>query len=272
MMHALVVEDIMATSDLIKGRINTLSDEVFKIDQAFDLENAYQFIVSNDYDILFLDIQMPKGTTFDLLKRLSDEKKINFEIIFITGQKESEYLINAIKFSAIDFLYKPIEDDALINAINKAKEKVEHRKNEKRVELLLDYLESSEKKKTDRVAFQLSKGIIKFFAINDITHLKADGVVTKIHLADGSEYSATKNLGFYRAFLISQFEFCSIAHGLIINMDQVDDYLHKDLTVTMKNGIQLKASRRGGKEFKERMEASFVNNRNFFNRLKNILN
>lgn len=272
MMHALVVEDITATSDLIKGRINSLTNDISQIDQAYNLDSAYQYIVNNNYDIIFLDIQMPNGTTFDLLKKLSEEKRIAFEIIFITGQTESEYLINAIKFSAIDFLYKPLEDEALSQAIHKAKDKIENRKNAKRVELLLEYVDTIDKTNTDRVAFQLSKGVIKFFNINDISYLKADGVVTKIHLIDGTEYSATKNLGYYRSFLINQFDFCSISHSLIINMEQVDDYLHKDLIVTMKNGLQLKASRRGGKEFKDKMEESMVDKRSYLQRLKNFLN
>lgn len=270
-MNALIVEDIISTCDLIKNRIQSLSKSIKTIDQAHDLETAYNKISKNDLDIVFLDIQMPNGTTFDILKRLSDENKIDFEIIFITGQKESEYLINAIKFSAIDFLYKPLDDEALIQAIEKAENKITNRKNAKRVELLLEYVDKVDSNHTNRVAFQLSKGLIKFFNVDQITHLMADGVVTKVFLADGAEYRATKNLGYYKSFLISQFNFCSISHGTLINVDLVDGYMHKEQIVSMKNGFKLKASRRGGKEFKDRMEDSLLDGGSFFTRLKNLI-
>lgn len=61
--------------------------------------------------ISFFGRKMPKGTSFDLLKKLSLDNKITFESIFVTGEKESTYVINALKFSAIDYLYKPLDDD-----------------------------------------------------------------------------------------------------------------------------------------------------------------
>ena len=75
---ALIVEDVKETSDYIYQRVSMLCPAIVKIDQALTLSEAEEFIESNRYDIVFLDIQMQTGTSFDLLKRLSDKGGINF--------------------------------------------------------------------------------------------------------------------------------------------------------------------------------------------------
>ncbi len=255
-MKALIVEDIKSTSDLIKGRIQKLEPSLNEIDQAYNLDEAYLQILENEYDLLFLDIQLPNGTTFDLLRKLSTKEQIKFEIIFITGQKESEFIMNAIKFSAIDFLHKPLDDEELSVALNKAIKKIDLLKYNQQIDLLLDIVSSQEHKLNSRIAINLNKGIIKFFDVNEICYLEADGVITRIHLVSGKEYSATKNLGYYKSFMVSQFNYRSISQSLIVNMDHLEDYNHSELKVRMKNGLVLKASRRGGKEFKQALEDS----------------
>lgn len=270
-MKALIVEDIIATSNLIKSRIKAVHPAMLILDQAFELEKAYQLITKNTYDLVFLDIQMPKGTTFDLLKKLASKAEIDFEIIFITGQKESEFIMNAIKFSAIDYLYKPLEDSALRLAIDKAKQKIEKRKYNSQIELLLELIDPTVLQSKNRIAIHLSKGNIKFFNIEDIAYLSADGVVTKLVMMDNIEHTATKNLGYYKSFLIAQFDFQPISHSTLVNMNQVESYAHSNLTVSLKNGTLLKASRRGGKEFKAKLEESSIVSIGFFSKIKQLL-
>jgi len=255
-MNALIVEDIKAASDLIKGRVEKLAPSIGQIDQAYSIKEAYEMVTSNGYDILFLDVQLAEGTSFDLLKKLKEEDRISFEIIFITGQMDSEFLVNAIKFSAIDFLNKPLDDLALSTALEKALKKIDLLKYNLQIGLLLDLVGEKKPQNINRIAINLNKGLIKFFDVETINYLMADGVVTKIMMVDGREYSATKNLGFYKSFLVSQFNFYSISQSILINIDHLDKYSHSDLTVMMKNGQKVKASRRGGKEFKTLLENS----------------
>lgn len=255
-MNALIVEDIKSTSNLIKGRVEKLAPSIKQIHQAFDVTEAYNMVTATSYDILFLDVQLAEATSFDLLKKLKEEDSISFEIIFITGQMKSEYLVNAIKFSAIDFLNKPLEDEAFSAAIDKALKKIDLNNYNLQVGLLLDLVGDKNPKNVNRIAINLNKGIIKFFDVSQINYLIADGVMTKLILVDGQEYSATKNLGFYKSFLVSQFNFHNISQSILVNMDHLDDYSHSDLTVRLKDGTRLKASRRGGKEFKTLLENS----------------
>lgn len=257
-MKALIVEDIPETSALIKNRVTKLAPYIEDIDQVYDLDSAYTALAKGQYQLVFMDIQLPKGTSFDILKKLAEQEQINFEIIFITGQMESEFIMNAIKFSAIDYLNKPLEDAALLTAITKAHNKIEQSKNNERIELLLDLVNEKNDLKAKRIAIHLSKGFVKFFDVNEITHLVADGVVTKIMTNDGKEYVAVKNLGFYKSFLVLQYEFYAISQSTIVNMQYVSDYNHRELSLSLKDGTTLLASRRGGKEFRKVIEDTML--------------
>ena len=267
-MRTLIVEDIRKTSEVIKNRVRKMAMDVLVIDQAFNGEEAYTMLVEKEYDLVFLDIQLPHGTSFDLLKELKKRDQINFEIIFITGQKESEFIMQAIKFSAIDYLLKPIEDEPLLAAIDKARNKLKLIKQNDQVELLLDIVD--DKSKGNKVAFQLTKGVIKFFKLDDVSHLVADSTVTRIITTNGQEHIAIKNLGYYKKFLISQYDFQPISQSIIINMNQLEDYDHNSLSVRLKNGMQLTASRRGGTEFRKLLESTLVKGSSLKTKIKRL--
>lgn len=254
-MKALIVEDIQKTSDLIKNRIGVITDEINECDQAFTLQEAHELINRNNYDIVFWDVNMPNGTSFDLLKRLASENLINFESIFITGEKESEYIINALKFSAIDYLYKPVDDIELKEAIKKALEKRLKSKDNEQIDLLLDLL-SKKELSNKRVAFNLIKGNTVFININEITYLEADGIITKIHLNDKTVLNANKNLGYYKSFLLEENNFFLISHSVIANVSEVLSFNNKTLEVEFKNKSKIFASRRKAKDFKDYMSSS----------------
>ena len=130
-------------------------------------------------------------------KKLSLENKITFESIFVTGEKESTYVINALKFSAIDYLYKPLDDDELMVATNKAIEKRLKSKSNQQIDFLLQMLSTS-KNESQKVAFNLIKGTTVVIELDHIVMLEADGVITDIYLNDQTILHACKNLGFYK--------------------------------------------------------------------------
>lgn len=249
-MNALIVEDIVTTANLIKNRVESLVPEINLIHMAFSLEEAENMIFLNNYDIVFWDVNMPRGTSFDLLKKLSLVKKINFESIFITGEKESDYVINALKFSAIDYLYKPLDDEELVLAVNKAIEKKIKSQDNKQVDLLLQLLSQSENQ-SQKVAFSLIKGNTVFIDLDKIVMLEADGVISKIHLDDKTILHASKNLGFYKSFLLERDFFFQVSHSVIANVKEVKSFDNKNLIIYFKNNTFTSVSRRRAKEFKD---------------------
>ena len=248
---ALIVEDITDTSDFIKQRIVKLCPAINSLDQAFSLDQAYEMIRTSNYDIVFLDIQLPKGTGFDLLNRLSEEGKIDFEIIFITGESEKEYTLRAIKYSALDFLYKPLDDAELVIAVNKAIEKLKNNYFNKQIKLLLDRVGHEKVSKTNKIAFHLHNGVVEFVNVAEIKYLQADGVISYIYLENGDKLTITKNLGYYKDMLIADYNFHLISNSLLVNHEFIQRYNHHELLLTLKDGSRLYASKRFGKEFKD---------------------
>jgi len=252
-MTALIVEDVKTTSDLIKERIKLVSNDFTSLEQAFTLIEAYDKILLKSYDIIFWDINMSTGTSFDLLKRLATEDKITFENIFITGEKESEFIISALKFSAIDYLYKPLDDNELKSSIEKAILKRNKTKESDQIELLLDFL-TKNGSQNKKVAFNLIKGNVVYVNLEDITFLEADGVITKIFLNDCTCLNASKNLGFYKSFLLNENHFFLASHSAIINARQIENFDQKNLTINFKNKLTTAVSRRRVKDYKDFMK------------------
>ena len=205
---------------------------------------------------MFLDINLPIGTSFDLLKKVLEKKEINSQIIFLTGQKEREYLMSAIKFSAIDYLYKPVDSDELEAAIDKAKKEIEKRERIGQVNVLMDLVANEKNLKNSTIAIHLPKGKIASINTKDITHMLAEGPITQVVLENGSSITAVRNLGFYKEFLQEHCDFFLVSKSILINLDQLEYYDHKKLKVELKNGTELACSRRGGKQLKEHLQSS----------------
>jgi two-component system LytT family response regulator len=248
---ALVVEDVEDTSNYIRQRIEKLCPTIGIIQQAFSIDEAYDKIKSNHFDIIFLDIQLPKGTGFDLLRRLSDQGKIDFEIIFITGESAKEFTLRAIKYSALDFLYKPLDDTDLITAVNKATDKLKSQHFNRQIKLLLDRVGTNDLNKTSKIALHLHNGIVEFVNVEEIKYLEADGVVAYVYLKSGDRLTTTRNLGYYKEMLMMDYNFYPISNSLLVNQEYILRYNHKELMLTLIDGTVLFASKRFGKSFKD---------------------
>jgi len=269
--QALIVEDVPDTSDYIRQRVEKLFPQINKIFQSFDIEAAYDLLKQNSVQLVFLDIQLTTGTGFDLLRRLMNENLIDFEIIFITGESAKEYTLKAIKFSAIDFLYKPLDDGELTQAVNKALVKINHKAYNQQIKLLLERVGVSQGNPSNKMAFHLHSGVIEFVDISDILYLQADGVITYIFLKNGIRLTATRNIGFYKEMLVSDYHFHPISNSLLVNMEYIKKYNHRELTVELTDGTSLYASKRFGKEFKDTFNSSGNSVKSIASALKKLL-
>lgn len=249
--NAVIVEDSEINRKTLKKMLGAYCEEVSIIGEAATIEDAYMTIKEVEPDLVFLDIQMKKGTTFDLLKRLHDESSIDFDIIFVTAYGMFEYATKALEYAALDFITKPIDKDKLIVAVNKAKSKIGKNSQKQQVALLLENL-SQLNSKSRKIAIHMPKGIIEFVPVEEILYLEADGVVTHVFLEpNGKKITAMKNLGNYGKLLINDYNFFQISNSCVVNLDYVKRYNHSELTLTFSNGMSVFASRRGGQDFKK---------------------
>jgi two-component system LytT family response regulator len=248
-LSAIMVEDMLANREVLRTMLTDLCPQVELVGEAENVEQGYQLIKSTQPDIVFLDIQLDRETSFDLLDRLHEEDAIGFEIIFITGVGTFENVTRAIEFSALDFIHKPISEEKLVSAVEKAAKRVQKPQYNRQIELLLDIL-SHPTQKSRRIAFHLLKGVIEFVPVDDVVLLEADGPVTHIRLRDGTKLTAMKNLGHYSRLLTSDYDFFQISNDKVVNLDFVKRYNHAELTLTLLDGSHLIAARRGGQDLR----------------------
>ncbi len=131
-MNAIIIEDELRSREFLKTLIDEYCPQVTVTGMASSVDEAVNLIDSEKPGLIFLDIEMHKGTGFDVLQRV---KERNFHVIFTTAY--DHYAIRAIKFSAVDYLLKPIDVEELQQAVQKVEEKVNNNTSRQTLEMLL---------------------------------------------------------------------------------------------------------------------------------------
>jgi two-component system LytT family response regulator len=193
-------------------------------------------------DLVFLDVQMPHLSGFDLLKKVSP---FDFEVIFVTAH--DQYAIKAIRFSALDYLLKPVDIDDLRAAIQKVKERLEHKNTSQQYQSVLHNAQQNSGK-IDRLAVPTQDGI-EFFHTADIVYCEAQGSYTNILLKGKIKALVSRNLKDFEN-LLSDSGFCRVHHSFLINMSHVRKYVKGEGGyVVMTDDHYVDVSRRKKDEF-----------------------
>lgn len=194
-------------------------------------------------DLVFLDIEMPVMNGFILLQNLHYK---NFELVFVTAY--DHYAIRAIRYSALDYLLKPVEVDELQAAVEKAFNKRQSSSSQNlRLDLLLENL-GAEKKKFQRIAIPQRDGV-QLVKIEEIIYLEASVNYTILHLHGGARLLASRNLKEYEELLPAEF-FVRIHHSFIINVNYVEKYIRGEGgQVVLSNKTTLDVAKRKKQEF-----------------------
>lgn len=248
MIRTILVEDSAENREFIRSLLVKYCPAVEIVGEAGTLAEAESLIEEKNPHVVLLDIQMQRGTSFDLLEKLYAQDKITFEIIFITAHGTFEYATKAIQYSALDYITKPVDPEKLQVAITRAEEKISARVDPARFALLFEHLRESLKPHQKRIAFQLPKGILEFIEVSQIQWLEADGQISWVHLDGGRKLAAMKHLGHYHDLLSSDFPFFRISDKYLLNIDFLKRYNPRESTITLSDGNILIASRRGGQE------------------------
>ena len=168
-------------------------------------------------DLVFIDVQMPQMSGFDVLQEASP---INFEVIFVSAH--DQYAIKAIRFSALDYLLKPIDVDELMHAVRKAKERIINKSSVYQYQSVLNNIQLRSGK-IEKLAVPTADGI-DFFETRDIIYCKADGSYTIIMLKNNQRVLVCKNLIDFENLLVHS-GFCRVHHSHLINLSHVQRYV-----------------------------------------------
>lgn len=233
MKRALIIDDENRTRDLIAKMINSFGLDIEAIPAGENVQSGIAAIEELKPDIVFLDIQMPDGTGFDVLKSVKNK---NFEVVFITAHEE--FAIKAIKFSALDYLLKPIDPVELKLAVEKAIKAVDDKKEESQFEALQYNIQPNQKR---RLVLKTQESV-HVIELDQIIRCEADRNYTSFFLLGGKKILVSKTLKEYET-LLSSHNFLRIQQSHLINLDYVDRYdKGNGGSVVMKDGSEVPLS------------------------------
>jgi two-component system LytT family response regulator len=245
MLKSIIIDDELKARESLKKMLLTFCENIEVMATCQNVMEAIEAINRTKPDVIFLDIQMQGETGFDLLTQL---KSVDFEVIFTTAH--SEYAIKAIKFSAIDYLLKPID----VTELQAAVEKVRNTKGGNIVERMQQLLQNMKTPSPDKykLALPTAEGLT-FIKIEDVMYLKASGNYTEIFMHNGQKHLVSRHLKEYDDLLAEQ-NFFRIHHSTLINVNFIKNYVRGEGGyVIMSDSSSLDVSRRKKDAFLEKI-------------------
>lgn len=199
-------------------------------------------------DVWILDIELGDGDIFSVLDQVSEARLHAVCIIFLTAFSTREYMLKALRQSAIDYLLKPVDPELLKEAIDKAR----HRKSDLNLARRLEELKALITKDqgglpNGKIPFFLTKGAIRYVDIQQIVYLEGEDSVTYVHLFPQERLISTRNLGFYKALLQRDGSFLAASKKYLVNTAYIEKYEPDHFRLLLTNKQEILVSRRGGK-------------------------
>jgi len=247
-LRAVIVDDEPDAIKILRGLVEKHCKDVEIIAEAYTIKEAIIKIDQFTPDLLFLDVELSDGTGFDLLQKISDK---NFETIFVTAH--NHYSIKAFKFSAVDYLLKPVDVDEFRNAVDRAKNFHSHRSlNESHnyYDVLFENLNAASPKK---FALPTSEGL-EYVNIDDVILIKADGSYSELLFNSGKRKLVAKVLKDFHERLY-EYGFFRSHNSFLVNLKHVKKLLKKDGgCIEMSDGSIASLSKRNVDLFKQIMK------------------
>jgi two-component system LytT family response regulator len=203
-----------------------------------NVDEAAEKIKNLQPDLIFLDIAMPVKNGFELLKEL---KGSNFEVIFVTAH--NQFMIEAFHFSAIDYLLKPVEDDLLVDAVNRAKKRIEEKSGNKNIETFLHNLRQKQTPQKMRLCIPSLKGF-QVIELDDILYAESLGNYTNLYFSNKLMVCTSKPMHEYER-LLEDAGFVRIHKSILVNLLHVKEYLRGEGgSVILSNCKEVEVARR----------------------------
>lgn len=219
MIKAVIIDDEEHGRLALQLMLREYFPEIAVIDTGFNVQSGLEVIRKHRPDIVFLDIQMPDGSGFDMLHQL---EVFNFEVIFTTAY--SEYAIDAFQLPALGYLLKPIADDQLKTTVQRA------------INFLRDITDVAKSAETaPEVQLNSSNKLLlnntdgfEVIILNQIIRLEGDRNYTKIHFVDKEPILSSHNLGWFEKLLSKNIEFFRASKSNLINLNHITRYTKID--------------------------------------------
>ncbi|WP_298221843.1 LytTR family DNA-binding domain-containing protein [Flavobacterium sp.] len=224
MTTALLIDDDKHLREGMKSLLERHAPEILIVGEAESVKTGIEAIEKHNPQVVFLDIHLTDGTGFDILEQVAKTNgKLTSHIVFITAHEQ--YALKAFKFSALDFLLKPVDPEDLKKSIAKIKEALEKNTSFEHIDLLLENI----RKKVDhfkRIALSTTDGI-HLFEINDIIRCESHDNYTQFFIKNHKPLLISKTLKEYEE-LLSEHGFERIHQSHLINLSYLKSYIKTD--------------------------------------------
>jgi len=216
MIRAILIDDETHCRETLSIQLEKYCSEIQLLSQCNSASQGLKAIEQYHPDLVFLDVEMPTMNGFEMLQQFS---KMPFEVIFTTGY--DAYAIKAIRFSAIDYLLKPIDKDELLKAVEKVRQKTNHNLSQQ-FDILLQKL--GDKQRTlQKIALPTLDGF-ELVPLENILHCEADSNYTRVMLKDAKKIMVSRTLKEIEE-LLDGHPFLRIHHSHLVNLNEIVRYI-----------------------------------------------
>jgi two-component system, LytTR family, response regulator len=236
-MKALIIDNEPYLRSALQKLLAQFCPEIRVIEEAQGVQSGLLKIKSFKPDILLLDVEMDDGTGFDLMKQIVDP---SFQLVFVTAH--NKYAIEAFQFSAIDYLLKPVDPEALQNAVQKAQKNIRNKTLQQQVQVLLQQLSGMQSQDKKIVLKDLDNTY--FIRVADILYCEAEGTYTKFFIQNNNPILVSKNLKEYEAIL-EPLGFIRTHHSFLANPEKIKLFDKTDGgALILEGGLSIPVSQR----------------------------
>lgn len=237
MIRAIIVEDEKHSRETLRGLLDRYCRNVIVVAEADSYRAGLAVIKEFKPQLIFLDIQMPDGSGFRMLEEIDE---INFEIIFTTAF--DQFAIKAIKYSALDYLLKPIDPEELANALKKVEQKISKQAVNQNIQVLLDNIKNKDADPPKIVLSTSEK--IHVIETDQILRCESDNYYTNFFLTDGKQILVSKTLK-ENEQMLGGHNFIRPHKSHLVNVKYIKGYLRSDGGyIEMTDGTKIPVSRR----------------------------
>lgn len=219
MLKAIIIDDEPDCVKLLALQLKMYCPQVQVVAGCTESETGYLKIKELLPDIVFMDIEMPVMNGFQLLEKIGS---IQFSLVFVTAY--DQFAVKAFRFSALDYLLKPIDGKDLKAAVEKAEQR--HWPQPQQLNLLKEQLHGGTKNIPDKIALPYQNGVI-FAEIKNVIYCESDNNYTRIYTVDGKKYLVAKTLGDIQEVLEER-NFLRIHRQYLINLSHIKKYVRGD--------------------------------------------
>ena len=229
---AIIVEDVKKFHAVIETFLEEVAPYVQIVAKATTLIDAKEYISRFSPQLVFLDIQfdVEGKTAFDLLKELSEQHKLDFQIIIITAFNQTEYYKEAFNYGALHFLTKPIDKLKLKQAIDRVSININQSPGNQLLSQFMQFHEQIRLSKTSNKMIIEGLNFVEVVLLNNIVYFEADGRYTDIYLinAHSKPICSSTNIGEYEKRLANHPDFFRVHRNLIVNTNYILRFSKKD--------------------------------------------